>query len=325
MKIEDLYYSLSALPVDEKNFDLVKWEKENPIDYFKFLFILFQSDQIDKTIPEALARQVAFNVIYKTSRLYIPNTLYKFYSLTEDKDLNEKKLETLQNKKIYMSDIEDFNDPFDSKAFYYDPARLKKIKRLASHGGRLIDDFTAILKTTSLTENDVNSLPMWAHYSNNHHGFCIAYDMKNPYNTAFSACTFKVQYTDQRLDISSFMEKYVGMTADLIEKQQAQGKKQILISDLSIAYFPELLSNVKHESWQYEKEYRCTMGAKSEGMPYVDAMPKEIYIGMKCLPQYAFKLNKIAKKLHIPVYQMKFDELSEEYKLNARKGRQCFL
>ena len=38
----------------------------------------------------------------------------------------------------------------------------------------------------------MNSMPMWAHYSNNHRGFCVAYDMKDDANIALSGCTFPI-------------------------------------------------------------------------------------------------------------------------------------
>ena len=48
-------------------------------------------------------------------------------------------------------------------------------------------------------------------------------------------------------------------------------------------------------------------------MPYIDATPKAIYIGMNCTEQNRSKLIEIAKSLTIPIYQMKLDELSEKY------------
>lgn len=42
MKIEDLYFPPTDSPVDEKNFDLEKWRRECPIDYFKAIYVLQQ-------------------------------------------------------------------------------------------------------------------------------------------------------------------------------------------------------------------------------------------------------------------------------------------
>ena len=61
------------------------------------------------------------------------------------------------------------------------------------------------------------------------------------------------------------------------------------------------------------------MGATAPGMPYVPAKPKEIYIGKNCLQTYKDRLVKIAKTLHIPIYQMTFDEFSENFNLISKQ------
>lgn len=319
MKIEDINYDLPTKEINEEDFDKEKWLQEHPIDYFKFLYVLFTTaSKVSNPTLYNVAMDFTFQALYRVIRLYIPDTLYKFYSLTHDVKLNATKLTTLRNKQIFMSDIKDFNDPFDSKAFYYNPDELKDIERLALYDGKLIDDFTTFHKGTSLTENDTSCLPMWAHYSNNHQGFCVAYDMKNPNNQNLCGCTFPIQYTDQRLDITTFMKKYASMISEEIDKQNTQGIKQVKINDLSLIYVEQLLSNIKHITWQYEKEFRCTMGAIAKGMPYVDAIPKAIYIGMKCDEKHRKELIVIAKELSIPIYLMCFNELSENYSLEEK-------
>ncbi len=317
MKIDDLKFDLVAPPVDEENFDLDRWRKESPMDYWKALYMILHVDSFCKGIPIDEARWVAFESIYRVTRLYIPNTLYKYYSLNDIIALNETKLQTLQDCQIYMSDIKDFNDPFDGKAFFYNPDELKHIDRLSAHEGRLIDDFTSFNKGTAFTENGVNCMPMWAHYSNNHRGFCVAYDMKDPNNNAMYSCTFPIQYTNERLDITSLMKKYAQTLVDEMKRQTSEGKKQIEITDYSLIYISTYLSNIKHISWQYEKEFRCMMGATAKGMPYVKAVPKAIYIGMRCMQTYEERLRKIGALLQIPVHKMSFDDCSEEFNLKV--------
>jgi hypothetical protein len=45
-----------------------------------------------------------YNWIYQITRLYIPNLIFKYYSLNEDTNLNDLKQKTLQGKKIYLSE-----------------------------------------------------------------------------------------------------------------------------------------------------------------------------------------------------------------------------
>lgn len=317
MKIEDLKYDLPTTIIDEENFDIEIWRRKNPMDYLKALYLVLSSSTLVPAMPSNLAMDTTFKTIYVVTRQYIPDTLYKFYGLSDDENLNTKKLSTLQNKQIFMSDIKDFNDPFDGKAFYYNSDALRNVECLKSHNGKFIDDFTTFIKATSLTENDPNSMPMWAHYANNHQGFCVSYDMKESANNALSACTFPVQYTNQRLDITSFMKKYATSISNEIDNQISSSSKQIYISDLSLIYIAQFLYNIKHTTWQYEKEFRCTTGAIAKGMPYIEAIPKAIYIGMKCCPKNRLQLLSIANTLSIPIYQMKFNEFSSDYTIEA--------
>ncbi|ENJ9653668.1 DUF2971 domain-containing protein [Clostridium botulinum] len=307
MKIEDIKYEISDKIINEKDFDVEKWRIENPMDYFKAMYL----------INTSLNRDEVFKVIYQVTRLHIPKTLFKYFSLTDSLSLNEQKLETLQQKKIFMSNAKDLNDPFDNKAYFYKPEVLKKYERLAEHGGKLIDDFSAFTKVSSLTSNNVNSMPMWAHYANNHAGFCVSYDME--LNTELSSCTFPIQYTAERIDITSIMDKQVQKIVQEIGKQSQQGKKEILLDDLSLIYMTTYFCNIKHISWSYEREFRCTTGANAKGMPYVSATPKEIYIGKNCKPTYIDRIIKIAKELQVPVFQMIFDDLTSEFNLVARR------
>lgn len=306
MKIEDIEYDIIPKNVDETNFDIEKWRNENPMDYLFAMFLLNKA-------TNGYVRNEIFKKIYKVTHLHIPNTLYKYFSLTDNADLNEQKLQTLSQQKVFMASAKYLNDPFDNKAYFYNPEELKKHKRLVAHNGVLIDDFSSFSKVTALTSNNINSMPMWAHYANNHAGFCLSYDMKS--NTQLSGCTFPVQYTNQRIDVTSLIDKQVQDTIHKIEKQSQNGIKQILIDDLSIVFLIALFGNLKHTSWSYENEFRCTTGSMAKGMPYLAAKPKEIYIGMKCPSAYKAKLIEIASELRIPIYKMSFNELSSDFNL----------
>lgn len=307
MKFEDIKYILPEKSIDDKDFDIEKWKIDNPMDYLKAMFLINKSSNKD----------MVFNTIYKITRLYIPDILFKYYSLTDNITLNEQKLKTLEQKKIFMSDAKYLNDPFDNKAYFYNSAELKKYERLAKHDGKLIDDFSSFSKVSALTSNQVNSMPMWAHYANNHAGFCVSYDMKM--NTQLSACTFPVQYTNERVDITSLMVEQVERMIQDIKVQSAEGKNRILLDDLSLAFMSSFFCNLKHSSWSYENEFRCTAGAIAEGMPYMSAVPKEIYIGIKCMPTYKDRIVKISNILQIPVYEMVFDELSSDFNLLPKR------
>lgn len=306
MKIEDIYYKIPEEQVDDNDFDIEKWRKESPMDYFKAMFLINSSTN----------KAEVFKTIYKVTRYYMPNILFKYYSLTDNIALNEQKLETLLQKKIFMSDSRDLNDPFDSKGYFYRTEELRKYERLAKCEGKLFD-FSSYTKISALTSNGVSSMPMWAHYANNHTGYCVSYDMKS--NTQLSSCTFPVQYTDQRIDVTTLVKQQVEKMIYELEIQSNEGKREILLDDLSLIFLNSFFCNIKHISWSYENEFRCTTGTTAKGMPYVLAAPKEIYIGMNCLPTYTDRILKIAQKLQVPVYRMTFDELNEDFNLIPQK------
>lgn len=66
LKIEDLHLDLPTQPVDEKNWDLEKWRNENPMDYFKAMYILGMANH-------HILKAEIFQTIYKIIRLYIPD------------------------------------------------------------------------------------------------------------------------------------------------------------------------------------------------------------------------------------------------------------
>lgn len=310
MKIEDLHYDLTISPIDESKWDLEQWRKDYPMDYLKAIYIL-------NTANNSIVQAEFFKAIWRVAQMHIPNVLYKYFSLSDDKKLNKKKFKTLADKKIFMSDIKDFNDPYDSKCFFYAPEKLADIERLKPQNGKFIDDFTTFIKGTALTSNGVQSMPMWAHYSNNHSGFCVSYDMN--VNSQLKGCTFPVQYISERLDITSLVRKQAEQICNTIDENIAIGQKQTVIDDLTMILVPQLLFNLKLDQWSYENEFRCSTASTAKGMPYINAVPKEIYIGKNCSESNKTQLVRIGRALNIPVYQMESEECSEKCELKAKR------
>lgn len=307
MRIEDIEIKPNnKKKFDEKNWDINEWRKEYPVDYFNLSAMLVKPD-------EAILRDEVFKALYKIIRLYIPDTVYKYYSLDVSEKRDEENLDTLYKGKVYMSENKGFNDPFDGRAFFYNPKELENIERLKHCGGRLIDDFSEFVRVSCFTGNGVQSMPMWAHYANNHKGFCVAYDVKDSMD--LKSCLFPVQYTNQRLDISSEMVRQVQKLVKSIDETHQKGNLVTMLEDKTLIYLPQLLYNIKHSSWSYEKEYRCIIASTANGMPFIDAKPKAIYIGRDCSDKNADCLFDIADEHEAKIYKMGFDDCVDSYEL----------
>ena len=98
-------------------------------------------------------------------------------------------------------------------------------------------------------------------------------------NPQLKGCTFPVQYISERLDITSLVRKQAEQICNILNKNIAIGQKQTVIDDLTMILVSQLLYNLKLDQWSYENEFRCSTASNAKGMPYIDAIPKEIYIG----------------------------------------------
>lgn len=66
---------------------------------------------------------------------------------------------------------------------------------------------------------------------------------------------------------------------------------QILLDDMSLVYLTTFFCNIKHLSWSYENEFRCTAGVIVEGMPYISAVSR-CYLGVLNFPDEVIKFSQ---------------------------------
>lgn len=114
---------------------------------------------------------------YRTSS--VPDTLYKFYPLYPVDTENEKRLSTLARNAIWVSETSKMNDPFELKTIYVDRNTLSNYFNFTEEG---VDFYEGLFQAgvqnhsfASFSANASNKMPMWAHYANNYHGFCVRF------------------------------------------------------------------------------------------------------------------------------------------------------
>lgn len=284
-----------------------KYINENPMDYVKALEVL-------NRFP-----QDAFNIIYKIIKLYVPNEVFKYYSLTDNEKLNNMKFTTLENKEVFLSHASDFNDPFDNRSFYYDIERLNQHKLGYFFGEDFVEENIKNTKLASFSKSGVSNLPMWAHYSNNHQGYCVSYLTEFQKNPELTPTLFPVQYLDGRIDVTKYFEAFLRNIEESYEKAIKEKQKEVLIDNLMLLWIKILSCYIKEEKWAYEQEFRVMKPANVIRAEYMNANPSAIYIGNKCKEEYVYRLVNIAFTLNIPVYKMEINSTSTEFQLVPRQ------
>lgn len=219
----------------------------------------------------------------------VPDYLYKFYSLTDDKDeLNQRKFATLKENSNWFDLACKQNDPLDMKMAYIDETNTEAGKEsinLAKEMMRSLIDSSAIC---SFIDSNEENLQMWAHYANNHHGFCIKYKVDN--KKAF----FRVMYENDRIPVLSIpLNLCHEMTKATKEHSETEALKMY-------RYLVLLLLNIKHSSWSNEQEYRLISPVDNHfginlSNELIGIKPVGVYLGLKCSDTNKNTLKSIAE------------------------------
>lgn len=234
----------------------------------------------------------------------IPDTLYKYCWLDtetsdEAKTNNELRLSTLANGQVYLSTTEQFNDPFEGKAFVFDDSDVtqggfaaKEYQEFVNH----INSHSRICCFSNADEKQQN-MPMWAYYANNHRGFCVEYHLQPEHKQYI----FPVSYDKSRVKGNAFIGNLILGISQMVKDGKDSSQMPGTLSVYNqLAY---LSLTCKHTSWKHEKEYRALVPA-ANGI-YWDIVPYKIYIGMNCSPEHERRLVAIAKQFDgCKVYKM---------------------
>lgn len=227
--------------------------------------------------------------------------------------------EMLLNQELYLSPPSKFNDPFDSTItanfldltdseikeyfdyLYTKHKDLNKGNFIAKQ--LLIDDFKKDkkkfqenhdMKTLEMYDKHLgiismskiwNSILMWSHYSENHYGYCIGFNIEKLMNLNCFGSWGEVEYDKDYPKIKP------------IEDEKNESFFKVVYS--------------KAEEWGYEKEIRLSkinrMGYLLEDdrkVNYPVDVIEEIIIGLKSTDDCKNKIINFAEQHKIPVYKI---------------------
>lgn len=232
------------------------------------------------------------------------NKLYKYCSV------NDNTIENLERNQLYFNYGKHLNDPYEGafdfkikkqtlthellKVFYehrYEEliGSGKSLNILLDHTRfTMMTEFLHEMRLTCFSSCN-NSLLMWGHYANSHHGICIEYQTKDPIFLSVE----KVRY------INEIPKLQINTVTDLNHESLTQ-------------QFIKIIST-KEIHWNYENEFRLF---DITGTGFYRLMPKSIssiYMGLFCSREDEKKIREALLNENIRYYRAKLN--TTKYKI----------
>ncbi len=283
--------------------------------------------------------------------------LYKYCPLGVCKKKDSRRLTGLRDNYIWFSTFSNLNDPFEANAVYVDISSVSRAtgapeERVSLIKRWCIDHIADKYVVCSLSENTYNSMPMWAHYANNHQGFCIEYDVNLDYYTPEAVFKIKqITYRDSRKSIAPFMCKLLRFYEKIGQNGEMPKDTENIEDELDVITDENYFT--KHTSWSYENEWRLFYTAIEHG-EYPDGQPKQInahlhriearlkklqksrgklikaseigltvsriFVGLNCSAKNADSLNEISRLLGCGnAYRMQWSDTTDRYELGITR------
>lgn len=153
---------------------------------------------------------------------------------------------------------------------------------------QMIDSFYSTVKNSyniyCLSENYCDDL-MWAHYADNHAGYCLGYKVKD-FSSAIIDVTLPVIYTD----------------------------KYVIIKDLDLVdgVTSMYALTLKKKCWEYECEWRIFYPLNSPFHPESMPLPSVIYLGNRITDENKKTISDFCKSKSIQIQQMALDKATHK-------------
>jgi len=274
-----------------------KYVNENPVNYMNLLknFDQFSIYEIQKILGNIM--------------LYVPDKIFKYYSLTDNEELNHKKFSTLENKEVYLSYASDFNDIFDSSFYHYNPKSFDQYKFGYVFKKSFVEDNIRKTRLASFSKSENNSV-MWTHYAHDHHGYCVSYLTNSKSNPTLSTSLRPVQYSKERVDVTEYLVSFL-KSMEKHDEHTIHKEPKISIKNSMVGWVIMFSYYIKDNAWAYEQEFRVTKHTKQPKSEYMEANPSAIYVGYRCKDKHIVRLVHIAFQLNIPIYKMEIGSNSQ--------------
>lgn len=243
-------------------------------------------------------------IVHDIAKEVIPRYVYKYMSC-------HSIFRVLENDSIKFSNSADFNDPFDGKAYieydfpddwiidYFGLHNLSDSqKEIVINKKRLDSDEMQKISHSLYSRFDRSiaiscfsktgdSVPMWAHYSDNNRGVCLKFDITKDVNFFYGICP--VDYQEKSVSYR------FSVAEDHIRKQYI----------------------TKGKCWEYEQEIRVIKSATQAGLiKFNKASLIEIAFGCCCTKENKLKVRQYLKQYKYEDVKLKSVAIAKDYQLN---------
>lgn len=228
-------------------------------------------------------------------RQMLPQYVYKYYSLDRSDEQDCQNIDSIQNKTIWASVGDAFNDPFECQYMFLTEDGIKAIgfpPETFTLWNKVMGEFRKRITITCFTQNP-NHMPMWAHYANNHHGFCVKYRITD------TSHLYPVIYSEKRQEAYAL---FINLFYELFNTGLPSEQRSTAINHML------LTCAFKDRSWKSENEIRFIfLNSKADMMnsgrlfswPEAGICAEKIYIGAACSNENERKLKAAADNLKI--------------------------
>jgi hypothetical protein len=134
------------------------------------------------------------------------------------------------------------------------------------------------------------AVTMWAHYTDNHKGYCVEYDFRTlPPDNMRLRHLYPVLYARSMVDMTFMFEPAIEMGPN----------------DLTVRW-PIVAASYKSDIWEYEKEWRLvhTAGGPGNGIALLVPPPRAVYLGMEVSAKDAEEISAAARTKGAAIFRM---------------------
>ena len=256
---------------------------------------------MDKLLLQAL-QSGDKDKILQALKANIPSKLYKFVWL-EGSDSDKKKFQSLEDGNLWISKINEFNDPFEFKGIVLNKEKFQEY----GFPEEVIKEYEASIDLSDtygvccLSHTPLEYLPMWAYYTNTQRGFCIEYDVID------TTYINRVIYEENRTSVFSTLLQLIDELKILFSDDPAKETKKFDIKKANTLGYLFLMNLfIKSDNWKHEQEYRIAYPLdfsdrkKGENISIekLGLKMSRIIAGYKCRGNDLEELERISRKLN---------------------------